>query len=75
MEFAFDSRVSSPLTDTCFFSGLCIGVSVLEGNFQSMFGEMQTAKLSIKRTITEEGVKGFSDVVISRNISDGVCHL
>ena len=56
-------------------SGLCIGVSVLEGNFQSMFGEMQTAKLSIKRTITEEGVKGFSDVVISRNISDGVCHL
>merc|ERR1719232_1081149 len=55
--------------------GLCIGVSVLEGNFQSMFGEMQTAKLSIKRTITEEGVKGFSDVVISRNISDGVCHL
>ena len=60
---------------TTIFSGLCIGVSVLEGNFQSMFGEMQTAKLSIKRTITEEGVKGFSDVVISRNISDGVCHL
>ncbi len=50
-------------------------MSVLEGNFTSMYGEAQGAKLSIQKTIKEEGVKGFADVAVSKNVSDGVCHL
>lgn len=55
--------------------GLCVGVTVLEGNFESLYGEAQTARLSIRKTINDEGVKGFPDVVASQNITDGICHL
>ena len=56
-------------------SGLTIGVTVLEGTFAKMYGETQAAKLSLRQTINDEGVKGFPDVVASNNISDGICHL
>ena len=55
--------------------GLCIGVTVVEGTFDKMYGEAQAAKLSIQQTIKDEGVKGFADVVVSGDISEGVCHL
>ncbi len=55
--------------------GLCIGVTVLEGNYTQMYSEAQAAKLSIQQQIKQEQVKGFSDVVVTPNISDGVCHL
>ncbi|QQP58280.1 Uncharacterized protein FKW44_003544, partial [Caligus rogercresseyi] len=55
--------------------GLTIGVTVLEGHFGKMYGEAQAAKFSIQQVIKEEGVKGFADVVVSKDISDGVCHL
>merc|ERR1719507_1672228 len=55
--------------------GLCMGVSVLEGTFDKMFGESQAARLSLRQGINDEGVKGFPDVVVSSNVSDGICHL
>ena len=55
--------------------GLCIGVTVLEGDYQTMYAESQGARLSIQKMIKEESVKGFSDVVVSKNVSEGVCHL
>jgi len=55
--------------------GLTVGVTVLEGTYAKMYGEVQAAKLSLRQTINEEGVKGFPDVVASNNISDGICHL
>merc|ERR1712088_2457 len=55
--------------------GLTIGVTVLEGTFDKMFGESQAARLSLRQGINDEGVKGFPDVVVSTNVSDGICHL
>ena len=57
------------------FSGLTIGVTVIEGTFDKMYGESQAARLSLRQGIQEEGVKGFPDVVVSTNVSDGICHL
>jgi len=48
---------------------------VLEGTFSEMFAETQAAKVSIRQCINDEGVKGFPDVVVSKSISDGICHL
>ena len=58
-----------------FITGLTIGVTVLEGPFSQMFGESQAARLSLRQAINDEGVKGFPDVVVSNNVSDGICHL
>ena len=58
-----------------FILGLTIGVTVLEGTFDKMFGESQAARLSLRQGINDEGVKGFPDVVVSNNVSDGICHL
>eukprot|EP00095_Tigriopus_kingsejongensis_P012275 maker-scaffold577_size191314-snap-gene-0.33 protein:Tk12275 transcript:maker-scaffold577_size191314-snap-gene-0.33-mRNA-1 annotation:"solute carrier family 12 member 4 isoform x2" len=55
--------------------GLCIGVTVVEGNYVKMSGESQAAKMSVQQTIKDEGVKGFAEVVASKNVSDGICHL
>lgn len=58
-----------------FFPGLCIGVTVLEGDYSKMYGEAQAAKMSIQQTIKDDNVKGFADIVVSSNISEGICHL
>jgi hypothetical protein len=50
-------------------------VTVLEGEYSKMYGEAQAARLSIQQSIKQESVKGFPDVVVSRNVSDGICHL
>ena len=61
---------------TCLIiAGLCIGVTVLDGSYAKMYGEAQAAKMSIQQCIKDEAVKGFSDVVVSSNISEGICHL
>jgi hypothetical protein len=52
-----------------------LGVTVIEGTYAQMYAEAQAAKVSIRHCINEEGVKGFPDVVVSKNISDGICHL
>ena len=48
---------------------------MLEGTYAKMYGEAQAAKMSIQQTIKDTGVKGFADIVVSSNISDGICHL
>lgn len=50
-------------------------MTVLEGNFATMYGEAQAAKMSMQQTIKDEQVKGFADVVVSGNVSEGICHL
>merc|ERR1719411_2597824 len=47
--------------------GLTIGVTVIEGTFDKMYGESQAARLSIRQGIQEEGLKGFPDVVVLTN--------
>ena len=56
-------------------SGLTIGVTVIAGEYGKMYGESQAAKQSLHNVIKDESVKGFADVVVSKNISDGICHL
>ncbi|XP_067137422.1 LOW QUALITY PROTEIN: solute carrier family 12 member 6-like [Centruroides vittatus] len=55
--------------------GLTIICSVLEGDYSKMYSESQAAKLSLRRIMEEEKVKGFADVVVAKNVSDGICHL
>uniref|UniRef100_A0A6B2E4U6 Putative amino acid transporter n=1 Tax=Phlebotomus kandelakii TaxID=1109342 RepID=A0A6B2E4U6_9DIPT len=55
--------------------GLAICVSVMSGDFAKNSGEATAAKLSLKKIMEEEKVKGFCDVLIARNIPDGLCHI
>merc|ERR1719220_3241229 len=55
--------------------GLTIAFTCLEGEFSAMYAESQAARNSIRQGLGEEGVKGFADVVVSNNISEGICHL
>jgi hypothetical protein len=56
-------------------SGLTIAFTCLEGEFSAMYAESQAARNSIRQGLGEEGVKGFADVVVSNNISEGICHV
>ena len=56
-------------------SGLTIAHTCLEGDFSKMFAEAQAAKNSIRQGLRDEGCKGFSDVVVSNNVTEGICHV
>ncbi|KFM79937.1 Solute carrier family 12 member 4, partial [Stegodyphus mimosarum] len=55
--------------------GLTLVSAVLDGEFTKRYSEAQAAKLSLKKIMMEEKVKGFADVVVSPNVSNGLCHL
>ncbi|GBP79126.1 Solute carrier family 12 member 6 [Eumeta japonica] len=55
--------------------GLTICVSVLGGDFTRLGGDATTARQNLRRCMEEEKVKGFVDVLVSRNIADGLSHL
>lgn len=55
--------------------GLTVCVSVIPGDFARNSGEAMAAKQSLRRTMDEEKVKGFVDVLVARNITDGLSHL
>ncbi|XP_055692183.1 solute carrier family 12 member 4 isoform X4 [Lutzomyia longipalpis] len=55
--------------------GLAICVSVMPGDFTKNSGQASAAKQSLKKIMEEEKVKGFCDVLIARNIPDGLCHI
>ena len=57
------------------YIGLTIAFSCLEGDFSKMSAESQAAKNSLRASLREEGVKGFADVVVSNNVTDGICHV
>lgn len=40
-----------------------------------MYAESQAARNSIRQSLRDEGTKGFADVVVSNNITDGLCHV
>ncbi|KAK7863464.1 hypothetical protein R5R35_010501 [Gryllus longicercus] len=66
--FAFTSQLKAG-------KGLTVCVSVIGGDFTRGHGEALAAKQSLRRTMDEEKVKGFVDVLVSRSITDGLCHL
>ncbi|XP_034237314.1 solute carrier family 12 member 4 isoform X3 [Thrips palmi] len=55
--------------------GLTVCVSVLRGGYTSNCGEALAAKQSLQKTMGEERVKGFVDVLVSKDISEGLSHL
>lgn len=55
--------------------GLTVCVSVIRGDYTRGVGEAMAAKQSLRRTMDEERVKGFVDVLVARNVTDGLSHL
>uniref|UniRef100_A0A8D8RU17 Solute carrier family 12 member 6 n=1 Tax=Cacopsylla melanoneura TaxID=428564 RepID=A0A8D8RU17_9HEMI len=55
--------------------GLTVNVAVIEGDYAKCSGEALAAKQSLRRTIDEEKVKGFVDVLVTRNVSEGLSHI
>ena len=55
--------------------GLIVCVSVVEGDFNKRSGEALAAKQSLKKVMEEEKVKGFSDVCVAKNITEGLSHV
>ncbi|XP_075215520.1 solute carrier family 12 member kcc isoform X2 [Lycorma delicatula] len=55
--------------------GLTVCVSVIGGDYTRASGEAMAAKQSLQKTMEEEKVKGFTDVLVSRDISEGISHL
>ncbi|XP_044741711.1 solute carrier family 12 member 7 isoform X2 [Chrysoperla carnea] len=66
--FAFASQLKAG-------KGLTVCVSVIPGDFARSAGEAMAAKQSLCKTMNEEKVKGFVDVLVARNITDGLSHL
>ncbi|XP_055934757.1 solute carrier family 12 member 7-like isoform X2 [Argiope bruennichi] len=55
--------------------GLTLVSSVIEGEFTKKHSEAQAAKLSLRKVMTEEKVKGFAEVVVCPSIANGLSHL
>lgn len=52
-----------------------MNVAVIKGDYAKCSGEALAAKQSLRRTIDEEKVKGFVDVLVARNVADGLSHM
>lgn len=50
-------------------------MSVIRGDYTRGVGEAMAAKQSLRRTMDEERVKGFVDVLVACNVTDGLSHL
>ncbi|XP_011260217.1 solute carrier family 12 member 6 isoform X2 [Camponotus floridanus] len=66
--FAFASQLKAG-------KGLTISVSCIAGDYTQNSGEALAAKQSLKKTASEEKVKGFVDVLVAKNAVDGLSSL
>ncbi|XP_013394889.1 solute carrier family 12 member 6 isoform X4 [Lingula anatina] len=55
--------------------GLTLVASVLEGDYHERYADAQAAKEILKRVMAEEKVKGFSEVLVSTEVNQGLDHL
>ncbi|KAK3605706.1 hypothetical protein CHS0354_013502 [Potamilus streckersoni] len=55
--------------------GLTLVSTVLEGNFQERYADAQAAKQNVLKIIETTGVKGFGEVIVANEITEGLCHL
>jgi len=55
--------------------GLAIVSSVLQGEFPDKSSDAQTAKESLRQAMNNEKVKGFGDVLVAKDISQGIVSL
>lgn len=54
---------------------MTVCVSVISGDFTRCSGEALAAKQSLRKTMDEERVKGFTDVLVASEITEGISHL
>ncbi|XP_055623854.1 solute carrier family 12 member 4 isoform X2 [Toxorhynchites rutilus septentrionalis] len=52
--------------------GLVVVVSLVKGDFTKRAGEAAAAKQSLRKTMEEEKLKGFCDVMVAPNVADGL---
>ncbi|XP_021354279.1 solute carrier family 12 member 4-like isoform X2 [Mizuhopecten yessoensis] len=55
--------------------GLTLINSVVEGDFKERYADAQAAKQTLNKLVESTGVKGFADLVISADITAGLCHM
>lgn len=55
--------------------GLTIITSVLNGNFETESGIAQSAKQSLRHSMDKEKVKGFAEVIITKDVTQGLSHI
>ncbi|XP_049826721.1 solute carrier family 12 member 4 isoform X2 [Aethina tumida] len=55
--------------------GLTVCASVVNGDFTRAYGEAMAAKQSLRKTMDEEKVKGFADILVTRNVREGLSNL
>lgn len=55
--------------------GLTVCASVINGDFTRSYGEAMAAKQNLRKTMEEERVKGFVDILVARDITDGLSNL
>ncbi|XP_057655789.1 solute carrier family 12 member 4 isoform X1 [Diorhabda carinulata] len=55
--------------------GLTICASVIGGDFTRCYGEAMAAKQSLSKTMEEEKVKGFAEILVARDITEGLSDL
>ncbi|RZB40153.1 solute carrier family 12 member 4 [Asbolus verrucosus] len=66
--FAFASQLKAG-------KGLTVCAAVIGGDFTRSYGEAMAAKQSLRKTMDEERVKGFVDILVARNITEGLSNL
>lgn len=55
--------------------GLTVCVTVIPGDFTKCSGDATVAKQALRRIMDDEKVKGFADVLISKDPIEGLSHL
>ena len=55
--------------------GLTLVGSVIEGNYSENKDKAELAKSHIDEVMKKEKTKGFSDVVVAKDLSDGLSYL
>ncbi|KAK3086861.1 hypothetical protein FSP39_024489, partial [Pinctada imbricata] len=55
--------------------GLTLVNSVIEGKYEEKFADAQAGRQALIKLIDKTGVKGFSDVLVANNLSEGLCHM
>lgn len=55
--------------------GLTVCVTVIPGDFTKCCGDAIVAKQALRRIMEDEKVKGFADVLISRDTIEGLGYL
>ncbi|XP_060063125.1 solute carrier family 12 member 4-like [Ylistrum balloti] len=55
--------------------GLTLVNSVVEGDYKERYADAQAAKQTLSKLVETSGAKGFADLVISNNVTEGLCHM